>query len=76
MKLYLLKKSLKKQKFIKNFLKLQQDNRDLNYESYFSKGIKNKFTEDYTSENTSRLTVQKTIKLLRPIIQNSKYQLD
>ena len=30
----------------------------------FSKGIKNKFTEDYTSENT-KINCSKTIKLLR-----------
>ena len=72
----LTKEEFKKTKIYKKFFKITADNRDLNYESYFSKGIKNKFTEDYTSENTSRLTIQKTIKLLRPIIQNSKYQLD
>ncbi len=72
----LTKEELKKTIIYKKFFKITADNRDLNYENYFSKGIKNKFTEDYTSENTSRLNIQKTIKLLRPIIQNSKNLID
>ena len=72
----LTKEELKKTIIYKKFFKITADNRDLNYENYFSKGIKNKFTEDYTSENTSRLNVQKTIQLLRPIIQNSKNYID
>ena len=72
----LTKEEFKKTTIYNKFFKITADNRDLNYENYFSKGVKNKFLEDYTSENTSRLTIEKTIQLLKPIIQNSKYQLD
>ena len=69
----LTKEEFKKTIIYKRYFKITADNRDLNYENYFSKGTKNIFTEDYTSENTSRLTIKKTIKLLKPIIENLKY---
>ena len=55
----------------KNFYKIKSDNRDLNYENYFSKGEKVKKYSDYTSENTKRLTLKENIKLLRPIIKRN-----
>ncbi len=63
------KEEFKKVVNYKNFFKIVSDNRDLNYEKYFSKGIKlNKKLIDYTSENTKRLSISETIKILKPII--------
>ena len=69
----LTKEELNKTKNYKNFFKINSDNRDLNYEKYFSKGSKKSFLQDYTSENTERLSIQGTIKLLKPIIKASAY---
>ena len=63
------KEEFKKAVNYKNFFKIVSDNRDLNYEKYFSKGIKiEKKLIDYTSENTKRLNLSETIKILKPII--------
>ena len=67
----LTKEEFKKTINYKSFYKIKSDNRDLNYENYFSKGKKVKNYSDYTSENTKRLTVKENIKLLRPIIKKN-----
>ena len=67
----LTKEEFKKTINYKNFYKIKSDNRDLNYENYFSKGEKVKKYSDYTSENTKRLTVKENVKLLRPIIKRN-----
>ena len=67
----LTKEEFKKTTNYKNFYKIKSDNRDLNYENYFSKGEKVKKYSDYTSENTKRLTLKENIKLLRPIIKRN-----
>jgi UDP-N-acetylglucosamine 4,6-dehydratase/5-epimerase len=42
-----------------DFLRLSMDDRDLNYNKYLSEGDKKiVLTEDYTSENTTRLTIK------------------
>lgn len=66
----LTKEELKKATVYKDYFKIRADNRDLNYEKYFSKGIKQKSFEDYTSENTTRLNLKRTITLLKPIINS------
>jgi UDP-glucose 4-epimerase len=50
-----------------NFYRIPADNRDLNYSRYFAEGdTKVSANEDYTSENTERLTVSEiTEKLLK-----------
>ncbi len=53
----------------KNYFKIRSDNRDLNYEKFFSRGIKSRNKIDYTSENTKRLSLIDTQKLLTPIIK-------
>ena len=56
----------------KKYYKIKSDNRDLNYEKYFSKGILSKKQNvDYTSENTTRLNNKEIIKMLRPIINKN-----
>jgi len=59
-------------KDFKEYYKILSDNRDLNYEKYFSKGNikKNKNFQDYTSENTKRLNVLELSKILKPIIEH------
>jgi UDP-N-acetylglucosamine 4,6-dehydratase/5-epimerase len=66
------KEEMAKSKNYKNFYKIASDNRDLNYEKFFSKGKKVKKTiTDYTSANTKILTIDETIKILKPIIKNN-----
>ena len=48
-----------------NYYSIASDNRDLNYEPYFSEGNKNEFPNgEYTSDNTVRLNVDKMKDLL------------
>ena len=63
------KEELNKSIEYRDYYKINFDNRDLNYEKFFSKGKKNKIKVDYTSENTRRLSVSDTQKLLSPIIK-------
>ena len=50
------------------------DNRDLNYEKFFSNGIKNsQKINDYTSENTKRLNVTQTSKIIKNIIKKKDF---
>lgn len=65
------KEELFKSTNYKDYYKIPLDSRDLNYESFFSKGtyIKNN-VNDYTSANAKILDVKKTIKLLKPILSN------
>lgn len=51
-----------------NFYRICADNRDLNYEKYFSLGNKKlNFVESYTSHNTTRLTVKQMKELLQKL---------
>ena len=48
-----------------NYFRIKSDNRDLNYERYFSEGQeKLSVLEDYHSHNTERLDVEGTKRLL------------
>jgi len=49
-----------------NFFRIHADNRDLNYDNYFSKGKLN-FGESYTSHNTDRLDVEGMKELLKKL---------
>jgi len=50
---------------LKNYFRIPADNRNLNYELYFSKGSSDSAQiEDYHSHNTNRLTVEETKSLL------------
>ena len=48
----------------KNYFKIKIDNRSLNYDNYFKKGNSKIPMEDYTSDNTYRLTNPQLKKLL------------
>tara|TARA_Y100000385_G_scaffold119823_1_gene124667 strand:- start:13 stop:1014 length:1002 start_codon:yes stop_codon:yes gene_type:complete len=50
-----------------SYYKICPDTRDLNYDKYFSSGIKNRIGKDYTSENTKRLDKGEMIDLLLTI---------
>ena len=66
------KEEMVKSKNYANFYKIASDNRDLNYEKFFSKGkTAQKNSSDYTSANTKILTVEETVKILKPIIQKN-----
>ena len=54
----------------KNYYSINSDNRDLNYDLYFTVGKKIKYTKDYTSENTNQLNLNDTIKLIKPLLKN------
>ena len=47
-----------------NFYRIPADNRDLNYESYFSEGKDVSQIEEYHSHNTQRLDIDGMKKLL------------
>lgn len=49
------------------YYKIPADNRDLNYDKYFSKGRKTSEHDEFNSNNTKRLTEQSLIKLLGSI---------
>jgi len=50
------------------FFKINADNRDLNYEKYFSQGNKKALTqEEYNSNNTVMLSTEKIIPMLRAL---------
>lgn len=68
----LTKEEFKKTINFKNFYKIVSDNRDLNYDKYFSKGSKKNISDDYTSENTKRLSLPDTIKLIRQVLKKEK----
>ena len=53
---------------LENYFRIPADNRDLNYEKYFSqgKGVKNNY-EEYNSYNTKRLNKIELLKLLASI---------
>ena len=50
---------------LEHYYRIPSDNRDLNYENYFSKGLEDMARiEEYHSHNTHRLDLEGTKKLL------------
>ena len=47
-----------------NYFKISTDNRDLNYDKYFSKGDNVKIAEEYNSDNTKHLNIEEMKSLL------------
>ena len=59
------KEEMMKAEDLGNYFRISADNRDLNYEKYFSKGIDdNKKTDEYNSDTTEQLDVNSMKKLL------------
>ena len=57
----------------KNYYKIKIDNRDLNYENFFSKGKNfqiSKIYQEFNSSNTILLNVKQTKELILPIVKN------
>ena len=50
-----------------NYFRIPADNRDLNYDKYFSKGVKSPNSKEFNSFNTKRLKKQELINLLASI---------
>ncbi len=70
----LTKEELNKSKDYKKYFKIVSDNRDLNYDKYFSNGSKDKINlTDYTSENTKRLNVNQTSKIIKDILKEKNF---
>ena len=62
------REEMSRAKEIKNYFCIPVDDRDLNFNIFFNKGVKDvSFKEDYTSHNTKRLNIKSTIKLLNDI---------
>ena len=55
-----------------SYYKICPDDRNLNYDKYFSHGNKIKIGEDYTSKNTSRLNKKEMMDLLKTIPEIKK----
>ena len=50
---------------LENYFRVPADNRDLNYDAYYTQGIEPlSLQEDYNSHNTRRLTVQEIVQML------------
>lgn len=58
------KEEMMKSEDLGDYFKISADNRDLNYDNYFSKGDNVKVAEEYNSDNTKRLTLKEMKKLL------------
>ena len=58
------KEEMIKSEDLGDYFKIRADNRDLNYDKYFSKGDNVKVAEEYNSDNTKRLSVEEMKKLL------------
>ena len=58
------KEEMMKSEDLGDYYKISADNRDLNYDKYFSKGDNVKVAEEYNSDNTKRLSVEEMKKLL------------
>jgi UDP-N-acetylglucosamine 4,6-dehydratase/5-epimerase len=70
----LTKEELKQSKNYKEYFKIVSDNRDLNYEKFYTNGMKNfKNIDDYTSENTKRLNLAQTVRIIENIIKKKDF---
>ena len=58
------KEEMAKSEDLGDYYRVSADNRDLNYDKYFSKGEKTSIKEEYNSENTNRLNVDQMKELL------------
>ena len=54
------------------YFKISPDNRDLNYDEYFSKGTSKSSMEEYNSNNTNLLSVEEMKNLLIDLPQIKK----
>ena len=58
------KEEMSKSEDLKDYYRVSADNRDLNYDKYFSKGDSSSIKDEYNSDNTNRLGVDQMKELL------------
>ena len=58
------KEEMAKSEDLGYYYRVSADNRDLNYDKYFSKGDNSTIKEEYNSDNTNRLDVDQMKELL------------
>ena len=58
------KEEMAKSEDLKDYYRVSADNRDLNYDKYFSKGDNSTIKEEYNSDNTNRLDIAQMKELL------------
>ena len=58
------KEEMAKSEDLGDYYKISADNRDLNYDKYFSKGANVNVAEEYNSDNTKRLNIEEMKSLL------------
>jgi UDP-glucose 4-epimerase len=58
------KEEMAKSEDLGDYYRISADNRDLNYDKYFSKGDNSIIKEEYNSDNTNRLNVAQMKELL------------
>ena len=58
------KEEMAKSEDLGDYYRVSADNRDLNYDKYFSKGDNSTIKEEYNSNNTNRLNIDQMKKLL------------
>jgi UDP-N-acetylglucosamine 4,6-dehydratase len=61
------KEEIIKSEDLGNYYKISADNRDLNYDKYFSEGRKTNEPDEFNSNNTERLSEKSLIRLLKSI---------
>ena len=58
------KEEMSKSEDLRDYYRVSADNRDLNYDKYFSKGDSSMIKEEYNSDNTNRLGIDQMKELL------------
>ena len=58
------KEEMSKSEDLRDYYRVSADNRDLNYDKYFSKGDSSTIKEEYNSDNTNRLGIDQMKELL------------
>ena len=53
--------------YLGKYYRIPSDNRDLNYDKYFSKGMNIKIKDEFNSFNTKRLSEKELVNLLASI---------
>ena len=59
-----------------NYFRVPADNRDLNYNKYYSEGVEKNILEEYNSSNTTRLEENSLKVLLEKLVLMEKLELN
>jgi UDP-glucose 4-epimerase len=63
------REEMTKAQSFRNYFKISNDNRDLNYDKFFEKGEKNEFKDEYNSHNSEILNVNQTKLLIKKTLK-------